>query len=126
MPSVNWEAWAAAVLVGTNAGAMQPRTEMPAGERSAGAARAPVAVTKELRREALGKGVEAILRLQQGDEKAEWPYEGVYRVRGNIPDGYRVGGTAICVMALVEAPGYAEDEARKSAVARGVAFICKG
>ena len=25
----------------------------------------------------------------------EWPYEGVYRERGQIPPGYRVGGTAI-------------------------------
>jgi len=32
----------------------------------------------------------------------EWPYEGVYRERGKIPPGYRVGGTAIVLRALIE------------------------
>src|SRR6188472_3192224 len=31
----------------------------------------------------------------------EWPYEGVVRVAGLIPSGYRVGGTAISCWALL-------------------------
>jgi hypothetical protein len=37
--------------------------------------------------------------------RREWPYEGVYRVGGEIPIGYRIGGTSIAAMALVEAAG---------------------
>jgi hypothetical protein len=37
--------------------------------------------------------------------KSEWPYEGVYRVAGSIPIGYRIGGTSICAIALLEAAG---------------------
>jgi hypothetical protein len=36
----------------------------------------------------------------------EWPYEGVVRVAGLIPQGYRVGGTAICCWATLESPGF--------------------
>jgi hypothetical protein len=49
----------------------------------------------------------------------------VYRVDGKIPVGYRIGGTAIVVEALVKSPGYAGDEARRAAVERAVAFICE-
>ena len=61
------------------------------------------------------------LRAESGPGH-EWPYEGVYRVgrRGQIPAGYRVGGTAIVCTALMAAPGFAEDEARRAAVIRGV------
>ncbi|MEM7163818.1 MAG: peptide-N-glycosidase F-related protein [Planctomycetota bacterium] len=54
---------------------------------------------------------------------AEWPYEGVYRVRpdGRIPVGYRVGGTAIVAEALLEAPGL--DAARRRALLRATAFM---
>ncbi len=51
----------------------------------------------------------------------EWPYEGVYRVGGEIPVGYRVGGTAICALALIEAPGESED--RRRSVERALAFV---
>ncbi|QDU65755.1 prenyltransferase/squalene oxidase repeat-containing protein [Engelhardtia mirabilis] len=55
----------------------------------------------------------------------EWPYEGVYRVGpdGRIPPGYRVGGTAIVCLALIEAPGFAEDGGRRAAVERGARFM---
>lgn len=56
--------------------------------------------------------------------RAEWPYEGVYRVGGKIPFGYRVGGTAIVARSLLEAPGYARDEERQDAVARACDFVC--
>ena len=47
--------------------------------------------------------------LTEGEPKAEWPYEGVYRVApyegdaqaAQIPLGYRIGGTSICSSALI-------------------------
>ncbi|MDP6763909.1 MAG: hypothetical protein QF903_10625 [Planctomycetota bacterium] len=51
----------------------------------------------------------------------EWPYEGVYRVGGDIPMGYRIGGTSIVAGALLEVPG--TDRRRKKAVERGLAFV---
>ncbi|MEK6700768.1 MAG: prenyltransferase/squalene oxidase repeat-containing protein [Planctomycetota bacterium] len=71
------------------------------------------------------RGIEILLSLQEGENKAEWPYEGVYRVGGKIPVGYRIGSTAIVVEALVRAPGYATDKARVEAVGRAVKFICE-
>lgn len=68
--------------------------------------------------------MQVLLDLQEGDQKDQWPYEGVYRVRGDIPVGYRIGGTAIAVVALLNAPGYADDKPRQEAVARAVAFVC--
>ena len=73
---------------------------------------------------AVADGIGLILTMQEGDGSAEWPYEGVYRVRGRIPEGYRVGGTAIVAEALVRMPGYASDPARHAAVRRAIEFIC--
>ena len=68
--------------------------------------------------------VAAILKLQEGDGGDQWPYEGVYREdRGQLPVGYRVGGTSITCMGLMATPGYAKDEPRMAAVARGLAFV---
>jgi hypothetical protein len=53
----------------------------------------------------------------------EWPYEGVYRLDGEIPPGYRVGGTAICCWALLEAPGFEEDGKQRAAFDRGLQLI---
>ncbi len=72
---------------------------------------------------ALARAVELLLERQEGPNEAEWPYEGVYRERGRIPMGYRVGGTAIVAQALVRAPGYAEDAARHAALARALEFL---
>jgi hypothetical protein len=88
-------------------------------------------------RSALQRGTAILLELQESfdalpdeDEKAaadaapdEWPYEGVYRVGGRIPIGYRVGGTSIACWALLEAPGWAEDAPRRAAVERALAFV---
>ncbi len=74
----------------------------------------------------IAAGVAHILSGQEGETQSEWPYEGVYRVNRQIPVGYRVGGTAICATALIRAPGYADDRARKDAVHRGVKFIING
>jgi hypothetical protein len=73
---------------------------------------------------AIEEGIGLILKMQEGEGVSEWPYEGVYRVRGRIPEGYRVGGTAIVAESLVRMPGYASDAARQSAVRRAIEFIC--
>ncbi len=77
--------------------------------------------------DAVRQGVEVVLKLQEGDPRGEWPYEGVYRVSEGgehvIPIGYRVGGTAIAALALIRAPGYAEDPARRAAVAAATQFV---
>ena len=67
--------------------------------------------------------VELLLGAQEGDGEAEWPYEGVYRVQGRIPIGYRVGGTAIVALSLLQAPGYQDDEARRASLRRATSFI---
>jgi len=84
--------------------------------------------------EAITKSVDLLLAKQETMEKpkeegqeiarAEWPYEGVYRVGGQIPIGYRVGGTALTATCLLRAPDYDQDGRRKDAVARAVKFIC--
>ncbi len=82
---------------------------------------------------AINKGVEFLVSAQEefgplDDQanlgKCEWPYEGVYRVQGQIPIAYRIGGTAIVINTLIHAPGYATDTARQAAVERGIRFIC--
>lgn len=77
--------------------------------------------------EAIAVGIARLLEMQEGEGTREWPYEGVYRVREGsepvIPIGYRVGGTSIVAGTLMTSPGYAEDEARQAAVARGLDFV---
>ncbi|HLQ37870.1 MAG TPA: hypothetical protein VK348_08720 [Planctomycetota bacterium] len=76
--------------------------------------------------EATTAAIKALLALPEGEEHDQWPYEGVYREdRGNLPIGYRVGGTAIVGLSLIAAPGFRGDQARQDALARGVAFILK-
>ena len=53
----------------------------------------------------------------------EWPYEGVYRTAGQIPPGYRVGGTAIGAWALLETPGFALESEAGRALLRGLEFV---
>lgn len=70
------------------------------------------------------EAVAAMLRLQEGPGGDQWPYEGVYREdRGQLPVGYRVGGTAIACMGLLAAPGFAGDADRKAAFANGLQFV---
>ena len=74
------------------------------------------------------RAVEIILSMQEQlsgseEEASEWPYEGVYRERGEIPIGYRIGGTAIAARALLEARNWEKDPKRQSAVGRATAFI---
>ena len=76
--------------------------------------------------QAVREGIEFLVSAQEGAGRAEWPYEGVYRVRGEIPFGYRVGGTGIVGECLVRMPGYARDPKRAEAVKRACAFVCGG
>lgn len=75
------------------------------------------------------RALKGLLEMQEGEKKAEWPYEGVYswgndRKRGKIiPIGYRVGGTAIAGLALLEAPGLKADKERHKAIDRATEFI---
>ncbi len=76
----------------------------------------------------LRRGCDILLEMQEGDDSREWPYEGVYRTneggrRRVIPIGYRVGGTSIAGLALIEAPGFADTSSRVESVERGVEFI---
>jgi len=53
----------------------------------------------------------------------EWPYEGVYRVGGDIPIGYRIGGTAIVATALIEAAGGEPEGAARQSIEGGLDFV---
>lgn len=73
---------------------------------------------------ATARALAALLALPEGEGGNEWPYEGVYREdRGNLPVGYRVGGTSIVCLAMIGAPGYREDGARQAAVRKGLEFV---
>lgn len=74
------------------------------------------------------RAVEIILSMQEQlsdseEEAREWPYEGVYRERGQIPIGYRIGGTAIASRALLEARNWEKNPDRQQAVKRATSFI---
>ena len=68
---------------------------------------------------------ERLAGLYGDKDAAEWPYEGVYRVRGGIiPSGYRVGGTSIVCDTLLRAGAGGEDaEALEEAVERSADFV---
>jgi hypothetical protein len=82
--------------------------------------------------DAVDESVAFLLSVQEGPDHAEWPYEGVYRIRGDgpkefkkrgavIPMGYRIGGTSIAGIALSRAPGI--DDTRREAIERARAFV---
>jgi hypothetical protein len=65
------------------------------------------------------KAVHELVKMQE--DGGQWPYEGVYRVGGDIPIGYRVGGTSVVAGTLLHAaPDNADAQA---AVAKGLAFV---
>ncbi|MCU0866917.1 MAG: hypothetical protein MUC36_24290 [Planctomycetes bacterium] len=73
------------------------------------------------------RAIAAMLALQQGDSRGEWPYQGVYQEDDNpSPVGYRVGGTAIGCLGMIAAPGLAADEPRRAALHRGLDFVLDG
>lgn len=123
--------------------AKSPASKAPATPRPARPADPPRVEAKPLTEvnvgpkeleEAVTRGIEILLSMQEddpnkpgkgeGEAAAEWPYEGVYRVGGQIPIGYRVGGTSIAARALVYAPGYDRDPKRQAAVAKALRFVC--
>jgi hypothetical protein len=95
----------------------------PVGEKAVGKKRGEREVAASIDPAVISQGVQHLVAHQEGDDQSEWPYEGVYRVGGKIPVGYRIGGTGICAMALIQAPGYATDATRHEAVERAVKFI---
>jgi len=100
-----------------------PPTNPDSSPPPAPQAAAPEPVTPEAKQESVQQAVAAMLTMEEGPDRGEWPYEGVYRVRRQIPIGYRVGGTAIVCEALLEAPGWDDDEPRRQAVERGIRFV---
>lgn len=68
-------------------------------------------------------GCDIVVGMQEGADVGRWPYEGVYRVARDIPIGYRVGGTSIACLGLLEAPGFDDHPERAKAVAAGVASV---
>ena len=125
-------AMAAAVAIGQGAIAQEKAPQIePAAPKPSNAA--PTNPTDQVPA-AITRCVEFLLSVQEAhglgkDEKAapdavaEWPYEGVYRVGGKIPMGYRIGGSSIVSISLLRAPGYSTDEARKQAVVRALKFV---
>lgn len=99
-----------------------PSEEAP-GKPVPDEANATEPVTEPAQREAMQQAVVAILEMEEGPDRGEWPYEGVYRVRRQIPIGYRVGGTAIVCESLLKAPGWEGDQPRREAVERGIRFV---
>ncbi len=73
------------------------------------------------RAELIRKALAELVKMQ---ENGEWPYEGVVRVEGKIPIGYRVGGTAIVAGTLLAAAP--DDKDARAAVDRGLAFVLTG
>jgi hypothetical protein len=67
------------------------------------------------------KAVAELVKMQE--EGGQWPYEGVYRVGGKIPVGYRVGGTALVADTLLHAAP--ADKAAREALDKGLAFVLK-
>lgn len=73
------------------------------------------------RSETLRAAVGELVKMQE--KEGEWPYEGVYRVGGQIPIGYRVGGTAIVADTLLYAAP--DDKAARAAIEKALAFVLK-
>lgn len=103
--------WSLSVMLMCAQSPPAPEAEPPTASR---AAENPVA-----------EGIDLLLQMQSGEGQREWPYEGVYRVQGEIPLGYRVGGTSIVASALLAMEGYDESAERKVAVARACDFVCE-
>lgn len=79
--------------------------------------------------DAVNTAVLRLIALQEGSDHDQWPYEGVYREKGEggaqLPVGYRVGGTAIVCEGLMAVPDLSKDKARVEAMQRGLEFILK-
>ena len=69
----------------------------------------------------LRESAQALVKLQEA--QGQWPYDGVVKVKGQTPIGYRVGGTAIVATTLLYAAP--KDKDAQQAIAKGTAFILK-
>ena len=84
----------------------------------------PVAAAAEPRTQFIDEAMDiAVEFLLDSQQDGEWAYEGVYRVNGKIPVGYRVGGTAIGGMAVLRAPAGENAQRIQLAVARAAAVV---
>ena len=70
----------------------------------------------------VAQGVQRLIELQHED--GAWPYEGVYRVGGDIPVGYRIGGTAITCEAILYGAD-PQDSVAAKAINDGITLIVK-
>src|ERR1700752_231946 len=73
------------------------------------------------RAELLKTEIEQLVKMQEPD--GQWAYEGVYRVGGQIPVGYRIGGTAIVADTLLHA--VPDDPTPQPAPAKAIPFVLK-
>lgn len=109
-------------LLCNSASAAQKKLPTPSEQGSAVKSDADVVVDL-----ALASGLTHLLAGQESVGKAEenweWPYEGVYRERGKIPLGYRVGGTSICAWAVAQMPDALQSEESAASLERAVRFI---
>ena len=84
----------------------------------------PVAAAAEPRSQLIDEAMDiAVEFLLVGQQDGEWAYEGVYRVNGKIPVGYRVGGAAIGGMAVLRAPAGGNAQRIQQAVSRAAAVV---
>ena len=74
------------------------------------------------RPELLQAAVGQLIKIQE--DGGLWPYEGVHRVRGQIPIGYRVGGTAIVADTLLQAAP--DNKEARTAIAKALSYVLKG
>jgi len=79
-------------------------------------------VDSDANSELIQTAAERLVELQHDD--GAWPYEGVYRVSGKIPVGYRIGGTSIACSALISAK-LADRKIIEEAVTDGTNMILK-
>ena len=80
-----------------------------------------VALFQEKPEELITAAVKQLLKCQEAE--GTWSYEGVYRVKGEIPVGYRVGGTSVVAGALMAAAP--EDKDVAVAVEKGLSAVLK-
>ncbi len=124
------------VLAATQDGGKQPPKRAPTAEAQSALKEKAFAGKPIPRAEidsAIRRGIVLLLAAQESLDpsvttKAEWPYEGVYRADENgqrrvIPIGYRVGGTSIAALALIEASEQKPRAEVRAAIERALAFV---
>lgn len=72
---------------------------------------------------AVARSAEALLALEETEGSGEWSYEGAMRIQGQIPIGYRVGGTGTVLSAFARLPGVARAPELRAAAERATDFL---